>query len=422
MSTRGVWIAGSYQTDFARNYAREGLEISDIMAETVAETLADAGVGAADVEAVHVGNAFGQLFTGQGQLGAMPATMEPLLWGKPAARHEAACASGSIAVLSAAADIEAGRYDCVLVIGVEQERNVPSVDAPRHLGAAAWIGHEGQDATYMWPYMFSQLADEYDRRYGLDDRHLHAIAELNMRNARLNPLAQTRNWKFGDGSFSADDTANPVVEGRLRRTDCSQVTDGAAGVLLVSDRLRAERPGSGQPASGWRVSGQPGPRPAARISGWGHAVAGLPLQAKFDRSRDQPYVFPHVRQVVTDAFRRAGLPDVGAVDGIETHDCFSMSEYMAIDHFGITGPGESWKAVENGELERDGAIPVNPSGGLIGVGHPVGATGVRMLHDAARQVTGRAGGCQVDGARTFATLNIGGSLTTAVSFVVTGSS
>ena len=80
---------------------------------------------AQDVEAVHVGNAFGQLFTGQGQLGAMPATVEPDLWGKPAARHEAACASGSVAVLAAMADIEAGRYDCVLVIAVEQERNVP---------------------------------------------------------------------------------------------------------------------------------------------------------------------------------------------------------------------------------------------------------------------------------------------------------
>jgi acetyl-CoA C-acetyltransferase len=130
-------------------------------------------------------------------------------------------------------------------------------------------------------------------------------------------------------------------------------------------------------------------------------------------------VFPHVRQVVTDAFRRAQVADVTKLDGIETHDCFSMSEYMAIDHFGITGPGESWKAVENGDLERDGAIPVNPSGGLIGVGHPVGASGVRMLRDAARQVTGQAGDTQVNGARTFATLNIGGSLTTTVSFVVT---
>lgn len=400
MGSASVWIAGSYQSDYARNYAREGLEISDMIAEAVTGTLEDAGIAPADVEAIHVGNAFGQLFTGQGQLGAMPATMEPALWGKPAARHEAACASGSIAVLSAMADIEAGRYDCVLVIGVEQERNVPGAQAPNNLAAAAWIGHEGQDAKFMWPYMFSQLADEYDRRYGLDDQHLRAIAELNMRNAKANPLAQTRKWAFGPGSFKADDTDNPIVEGRLRRTDCSQVTDGTAGVLLVSGRLKKDQ--------------------HARIAGWGHGTAALSLQAKFDRSQDQPYVFPHVRQVVQDAFRRAQIQDVTALDGIETHDCFSMSQYMAIDHFGITGPGESWKAVENGDLERDGAIPVNPSGGLIGVGHPVGASGVRMLRDAALQVTGQAGECQVTNARTFATLNIGGSLTTTVSFIVTG--
>jgi acetyl-CoA C-acetyltransferase len=91
---------------------------------------------------------------------------------------------------------------------------------------------------------------------------------------------------------------------------------------------------------------------------------------------------------------------------------------MAIDHFGITEPGESWKAIERGDLERDGATPMNPSGGLIGGGHPVGATGVRMLVDAAHQVTGAAGANQVAGARTFATLNIGGSTATAVSFIV----
>jgi acetyl-CoA C-acetyltransferase len=395
-----VWIAGSYQSDYARNYAREGLEISDMVAEAVTRTLDDAKMNAQDVEAIHVGNAFGQLFTGQGQLGAMPATVNKALWGKPAARHEAACASGSVAVLSAMADIEAGHYDRVLVIGVEQERNVPGPQAPINMAAAAWIGHEGQDAKFMWPYMFSQLADEYDRRYGLNDQHLHAIAELNMRNAKANPLAQTRNPQFGPGSFADDDTENPVVEGRLRRTDCGQVTDGTAGVLLVSDRYKKNTT-------------------QARIAGWGHATAGLDLQAKFDHSQGQPYVFPHVRHVVQDAFRRAQIKDVTELDGIETHDCFSMSEYMAIDHFGITGPGESWKAVENGDLERDGAIPVNPSGGLIGVGHPVGATGVRMLRDAARQVTGQAGETQVANAKTFATLNIGGSLTTTVSFVVT---
>src|ERR1700734_2757421 len=250
MGNSSVWIAGSYQSDFARNYAREGLEISDMVGEAVAGTLEAAGLPARDVDAVHVGNAFGELFTGQGQLGAMPATVEPDLWGKPAARHEAACASGSVAVLAAMADIEAGHYDCVLVIAVEQERNVPGGQRPGYLGAAAWIGHEGQDAKYMWPYMFSQLADEYDRRYGLNDAHLHAIAELNMRNAKDNPLAQTRSWSFGPGGFSDDDTDNPVVEGRLRRTDCAQITDGTAGVLLVSDDFL----------------GRLGGRPAARIA------------------------------------------------------------------------------------------------------------------------------------------------------------
>jgi acetyl-CoA C-acetyltransferase len=209
MGTSSAWIAGSYQSDFARNYAREGLEISDMVAEALHGTLRSAGLEPEDVESIHVGNAFGQLFTGQGQLGAMPATVEPRLWGKPAARHEAACASGSVAVLSATAEIEAGRYDCVLVLAVEQERNVPGADAPKHLGAAAWIGHEGQDATFMWPYMFSRLADEYDRRYGLNDAHLHAIAELNMRNAKANPLAQTRGWTHRPGASPPTTATTP---------------------------------------------------------------------------------------------------------------------------------------------------------------------------------------------------------------------
>ena len=106
------------------------------------------------------------------------------------------------------------------------------------------------------------------------------------------------------------------------------------------------------------------------------------------------------------------------LDLVETHDCFTMSEYMAIDHFGITPPGESWKAVESGDLEIGGRIPVNPGGGLLGGGHPVGATGVRMLVDSFKQVTGQAGGYQVPDARRAATLNIGGSTTTTVSFVV----
>jgi acetyl-CoA acetyltransferase len=120
---------------------------------------------------------------------------------------------------------------------------------------------------------------------------------------------------------------------------------------------------------------------------------------------------------VLDALRRAQV-SLDDLDGIEVHDCFTPSEYLAIDHIGLTGPGESWKAIENGEIEIDGRLPINPSGGLIGGGHPVGASGVRMLVDAAKQVSGTAGDYQVENAKTFGTLNFGGSTATTVSFVV----
>ena len=403
-SPTGVWVLGGSQTDFARHLTREGRDVSDLVGEIVDRTLEASHVGAAEVEVIHVGNAFGQLFTGQGHLGAMPATVRPDLWGLPAARHEAACASGGVALLAAMADLRAGHYDCALVLGVELEKTVPGDEAATHLGAAAWVGHDGEGARFMWPHVFSAIADEYDRRHGLDDAHLRAIAALNLANARRNPHAQTRGWDVPDltGPDATDDVRNPVVEGRIRRYDCSQVTDGAAGVVLVSDAwLRAH----------------PGRRPVARIEGWGHRTVGLGLRQKLDRDRDEVYVLPHVRRAVTDAFDQAHVT-LDDLDGFEVHDCFTPTEYLAIDHIGLTGPGESWKAVEDGSIALGGRLPINPSGGLIGGGHPVGASGIRMLVDAVKQVSGTAGDYQVEGARTFGTLNFGGSTATTVSLVV----
>ncbi|MGI8937354.1 MAG: acetyl-CoA acetyltransferase [Iamia sp.] len=404
--TNGVWILGGSQTDFARSVAKEGLEIDALVGEATRDALDEAGVGAERIDVIHVGNAFGPLLTGQSHLGAMPATVDERLWGKPASRHEAACASGSIAILSAMADLESGRYDIALVLGVEVERSVPGDEASRHLGAAAWVGHEGTP-RFVWPSQFSDLADEYDHRYGLDDAHLHALAGQAFTQARDNPLAQTRQWRFTDASFTGDDQANPVVEGRTRRNDCSQITDGAAAVVLASDRAVRADPGLLRRG------------PVARIAGWGHRTVGLPLARKLERSADDTHVLPHVRDTFRDALDRAQVGAVDDLDAVEVHDCFAMSAYMAIDHLGITAPGDSWKAVEAGEVARDGRIPVNPGGGLIGGGHPVGATGVRMVVDATRQVTHRAGATQVDGARRIGTLNIGGSTATTCAFVVT---
>ncbi len=408
MDHQGIWVLGGYRTDFARNLTREGIGFDGLIAEVIAGTLEDARVAAEAVEVVHVANAFGQLFTGQGHLGAMAATVEPALWGRPASRHEAACASGSVAVLAATAELAAGRYDLALVLGAELERTVPGEVAAAHLGAASWVGHEGSP-RFVWPAAFSDIADEYEHRYGLDDDHLHAFAELMFRNARDNGQAQTRDWRFTEASFSGDDGANPVVEGRTRRNQCSQVTDGGAGVVLASDRWLRDHP---EALAGRRV---------ARIAGWGHRTVGLSLAAKLANSADDPHVMPHVRDTFADALGRAELSSVDDLDGVEVHDCFAASGYLAIDHLGITAPGDSWKAIESGEIERSGRLPVNPGGGLIGGGHPVGASGVRMLLDGARQVTGWAGAAQVEGARRFGTLNIGGSTATTCAFIVEGS-
>lgn len=398
-----MWILGGYQSDFARNLAREDRDFADLTREIVDQTLAEAMIDAADIDVVHVANAFGEMFARQGHLGAMPATVHEGLWGTPATRHEAACASGSVAALAAMADLRAGHYRTALVVGLELEKTVPGDLAAQHLGAAAWTGHEGQDATFLWPFMFSEVADEYDRRFGIDDAHLHAIAAVNLANAKRNPNAQTRDWQIPDlVAAGDDDTVNPPIEGRIRRFDCSQMTDGGAGVVLVSDEFLADHPGV---------------RPIGLIEGWGHRTVGLGLRQKLDHDAGNPYVMPHLRAAVQDAFTRAEV-DLDAMDGFEVHDCFSPSEYVAIDHIGLTDPGESWKAIEAGDIEIGGRLPINPSGGLIGGGHPVGATGIRMMLDAAKQVSGLAGDYQVDGARRFGTLNLGGSTATTVSFVI----
>jgi acetyl-CoA C-acetyltransferase len=307
------------------------------------------------------------------------------------------------------ADLEAGRYGLAAVVGIEQMRNVPGEQAAQFIGGPAmWAGHECRGVRFPWPRIFSDLGDEYARRYGLDDAHLARIAELNFANARRNPLAQTRRWTFTERSFAADDAANPVIEGRIRKQDCGQITDGAAIVFLASERRAADY----ARARGQALESLP------RILGWGHRTAPITYAAKVQASAGDPYVFPEVRRAITDAFRRAGLGGVEDLDGIETHDCFTTTEYMAIDHFGITPPGQSWRAIEGGDIEPGGRIPVNPSGGLIGAGHPVGATGVRMALDCWRQASGVAGDGQVPGARRFATLNIGGSATTIVSLVI----
>ena len=406
--TRPVYILGGYQTDFARNWTKEGKHISAMIREAVTGGLGATGVEPGEIEVGHVGNFAAELYAMQGHLGAFLVDVDPAFRGLPTGRHEAACASGSIALLAASAEIEAGRYDCALVVGVEQMKTVSPAVGGDFLGTAAWYEREAKGVEFPFPKLFGRLGDEYDRRYGLDDKHLGRISAINYDNARKNPKAQTRTWYMNDEHACKADSYNAVIGGRIKVTDCSQVTDGAVAVVLASEAF----------ASKWAARRATTLGAVPRLRGWGHRTAPLTFDDKVAESRDQPYVLPHTRQAIVDAYRRAGIADCWALDGIETHDCFTTSEYMAIDHFGLTAPGESWKAVEEGIIALGGKLPINPSGGLIGCGHPVGATGVRQLLDAWLQTSGQAGGYQVEGARTFATLNIGGSGTTSCVFIV----
>ena len=403
-----VYILGGAQTDFARNWHREGLDIYAMFREVLEAAVDDAGIEPAQIEVGHVGNFVADLFCRQGLLGGFFAQVYPELAGIPTSRHEAACASGSMAMLGAMRDIEAGHYETACVLGIEFMRNVDGHTGADYLGAAVWHGQEATECEFPWPYLFNRIGDEIDRRHGLKHEHLARIAEINFANARTNANAQSRNWEFPAGCFGEDDRLNPVIEGRVRKLDCGQITDGAACVVLAGESAAKAYAAK----HGLALADIP------RIKGWGHRSAPLKLEQKLAMSEGQPLLFPHAAGTIQDALHRAGFGDVQDLNGLETHDCFTVTEYMAIDHCGLTAPGEAWKAVEEGVIEKDGRFPINPSGGLIGLGHPVGATGVRMALDCAKQVSGRAGAIQVAGAENMATFNLGGSTTTCASLIV----
>ncbi len=403
-----VYVLGGAQTDFARNWSKEGKHFVAMMREATLGALEATKIEPREVETAHVGNFAAELYAKQGHIGAFFVEIDPTFSGLPTSRHEAACASGSIALIAASAEIEAARYDLACVVGVEQMKTVDSTTGGDYLGTAAWYEREAKGIEFPFPKLFGRLGDEYDKRYGLKDEHLAHISAVNYSNAKRNPNAQTRNWFMSESHAQHESKFNQVIGGRIKVSDCSQVTDGSVAIFLASEKF----------ATSWAKRNGKTLADIPRILGWGHHTAPLEFDTKVAESRDNTYVLPHTRQAIVDAFKRAGIAGVGELSGIETHDCFTTSEYMAIDHFGITKPGESWKAVEEGVIELGGKLPINPSGGLIGAGHPVGATGVRQMLDCHRQITHSAGDYQVENAKKFAMLNIGGSGTTSCVFIV----
>ncbi len=403
-----VYILGGYQTDFARNWSREGKGIQAMINEAMDGAFTVTKIEPKDLHAIHVGNFAGELYTMQAHLGSFPLNYDPVMRGLPTSRHEAACASGSIAALMARAEIEAGIYNLIMVLGVELMKSVDAKTGGNFLGTAAWYEKECRGIEFPFPKLFDRLYDVYDELYGLKYEHLAQISAINYENAKRNSKSQTRNWYMNKKHACSTGDYNLTIGKRLRATDCSQVTDGAAVIFLAS-QSNAQNYAK---KHGLQIENIP------YIQGWGHATAPIHFDDKVKEAKENEYILPHTRRAITDAYKRAGLNGPDEISCIETHDCFTITEYAAIEHFGLTKPGEAWKAIENGIVEFNGKCPINPSGGLIGVGHPVGTTGTRQLLDAYLQVSDKAGDYQVPGVRRAATLNIGGSATTNVVHII----
>jgi len=410
-----TYILGGAQTDFERNWKKEGKNMVALLKEVVTDGLMNAQLSFDDIKdlnkrnriACFVGNFIAEKYTDQGHLGAFLTEVNPAFYGVPSARYEAACASSSVAIDAAQTKIQNGDYDVAVVVGWELMKTVDSKIGGDFLGRAAYYEKEGKGIDFPFPKLFGKLADETLKKYPWLDEHkymdaLAQISVINYNNAKRNPLAQTRKWFMSfDQARDRGTESNPLVGGKLAVSDCSQVTDGAAIVVLASERFAIEKCIKNKPI----------------IKGYGHRTAPMLFEKKMADNTQSDYILPWTRQAVVDAYSRSGLT-VDDIDFFETHDCFTSSEYAAISSFGLTAPGHEYKAIESGIICFNGKKPINPSGGLIGCGHPVGASGARMLLDLYKQITGTAGSYQVNKANNGLMLNIGGSATTNYVFIV----
>ena len=411
-----VYIIGGAQTDFVRNWKKEGKNVIALLREVTDDAFENTGLSKQDIinlnkenrVALFIGNFAAEYYVNQGHLGPLLTEVNPCFYGIPSARYEAACASGSVALDAAITKIKSGDYDVAIVIGWELMKTVDSKTGGDYLGRAAVYDKEAKGIDFPFPKLFGRLAEETVKKYNLDEdrycKNLATISNINYRNAKRNKNAQTRDWFMSEKQANTRGVeTNDYVGGLLAISDCSQVTDGAACVVLTSEKYIKE--------SNRKLEDYP------IIKGWGHRDAPYLFDNKIEESKNNEYILPWTRQAIVDCYRRANMT-VSDIDFFETHDCFTSSEYMAISAFGITEPGKEYEAIENGTIDFDGTKPINPSGGLIGCGHPVGASGVRMMLDLYKQLTGTAGNYQIKNARNGMMLNLGGSASTNYSFIV----
>lgn len=375
-----VAIVGTGTIKFGENFEKS---LTDMIVEACFAAFDDARIEPSKVQAAWLGTYEPYLYGWEGNSGTFVA--DPLnLFPIPVTRVTNYCATGMEAVRNAALAVASGEYDLVLAVGAEKMREVPSRGSlvAQSVGRGHPLLCKGRTA----PGMFALLATRYFKEYGINEETLAHVAVKNHYHGSLNPKAHFQREITVEQALKAPRVAEP-----LGLFDCCPTTDGAAACILTRAELARKYTDS-----------------PVLIRGISFAVGSGYFNAQFDQGFGFTS-FRATREAARMAYEMAGVKEpFKEIDVVECHDCFTITEIINYEDLGFASPGEGHKLLMSGATKLGGEFPVNTSGGLKSCGHPVGASGVRMINNIADQLRGRAGKMQVKGARTGLAHTLGG--------------
>ena len=391
---------GTGRKEFNPKKERPGLE--HYIKEAGQNVLKKIG-GAQNIDESVISNFMAGRWNKQGHIGALVPYIDEGLRFKPSTRVESACSSGSLALTTAFKSVLAETANVVLALGVEVQNTVKALYGADYLALAGWFKKRKEGHAYFFPGQFSDRAGKYYEKYGYEyaRKGFGRWYRNAIENARLDPTAQEYHNTTEDleALYHKVEPNGKTFVDHLTVFDCSKVSDAASANVVCSEEGLAKL--------GIQKN------QAIEVVSWGHATDDI------TRDPDNPVELTAYKHAAEEALRDAGLT-INDIGTIETHDCFTIAGIIAVEMLGLAKPGEGAQYVYEGNTARDGYMPMNTTGGLIGWGHPTGATGVHMANTIWQQLTENAGDAQItiDPKRPYGmTVNMGGDDKTLVAVI-----